>query len=257
MISGLLIDVYLALVGLVVGSFLNVVIHRLPRRESIVLPASRCPACGQRIRALDNVPLVSYLILRGRCRACRAPISPRYPLVEAATAALFVASHRAFGVSWETAAALVLCCLLVALGTIDLEHYLLPDRLTLPGLVFGLAAQPWIGWTTFAGAVAGVVLGGGVLLAIASAWYLLRGEEGMGLGDVKMLAMIGAFLGWQGVIVTLFLASLTGAAVGLAVMGRSGAGGRTRLPFGTFLALGGLVALFFGRALVESYTGLL
>jgi leader peptidase (prepilin peptidase) / N-methyltransferase len=253
-----LLDAYAAVLGLIAGSYLNVVIYRLPRGLSTVLPRSACPACGAQIGVGDNLPLLSFALLGGRCRACRAPISWRYPLVEAVTALLFVACLERFGLSLAALAAALFCCLMLALALIDLEHQLLPDRLTLPGIAAGLALQPWLPW---AGgpwrAMAAALLGAGVLLAIRGAWYLLRREEAMGLGDVKMIALIGSFLGWKGMLVALFFASLAGSLTGLALMWRGGAGLRTRLPFGSFLALGGLAALFAGREIAAWYGSLL
>ena len=258
MTDRLLLDLYAALLGLVTGSYLNVVVHRLPRRTSTVLPRSRCPQCGAPIRPLDNVPVVSWLALRGRCRDCGRPISPRYPLVEAGTAVLFVLSAERFGLSLATLAAFVLCALLVALAAIDVEHLLLPDRLTLPGIVLGVALQPvtgWAGagWRGVLGGLLGAALGAAVLLAAYGLWWLLRREEGLGLGDVKMLAMLGAFLGWQGVVVSLFVGAAAGALFGLAAIALGRAGMRSKVPFGAFLALGGLVALFAGPELVRLY----
>jgi leader peptidase (prepilin peptidase)/N-methyltransferase len=253
----ILLAAYAAVLGLIVGSYLNVVIHRLPRGISTVLPRSRCPACGAAIRARDNLPLLSFVLLGGRCRDCGAPIPWRYPVIEALTAVLFVGCILRFGPNRHALAAALFCSLLVALGTIDAEHLLLPDRITLPGIVAGVALQPWIGWAGWRGALLGAALGGGVLLALYGLWYLLRREEGLGLGDVKMLAMVGAFLGWRGVVVTLFFGSLAGALAGLALI-RSGRGHRkSKLPLGTFLAGGGIVALFAGERLVDAYLGLL
>lgn len=252
----LLLDVYAALAGLIVGSYLNVVVHRLPRGLSTVRPRSRCPACGAGIGARDNLPVVSWLLLRGRCRHCGTLIGWRYPVVELGTAALFVACLERFGLTLEAAVAALLGCLLLALAMIDAEHYLLPDRLTLPGIVVGLAVQPWIDWGGLVAAALGAALGGGLLLALWGLWLLMRGEEGMGLGDAKMLAMIGAFLGWKGVLVTLFVASLVGSAVGLGLIAFGRGGMKSQLPFGVFLALGGGVALFWGRALVDAYLGI-
>lgn len=260
-----LLGIYAALLGLIAGSYLNVVIYRLPRGISTVTPRSRCPECGAAIRAADNVPVVSYLLLGGRCRACRARISWRYPLLEAATSALFLASFLRFGVSFEAPAAALFCALLLALALIDFDHMILPDRLTYPAIAFGILLQPFLSWArlwdgpwgAMAGAALGALLGAGILLAVWAAWYLIRREEGMGLGDVKMLAAIGAFLGWKGVLVSLFFAALSGSVVGLGLMAWSGLGGKTRLPFGTFLALGGLIALFAGEPLVQAYARLL
>jgi leader peptidase (prepilin peptidase)/N-methyltransferase len=252
-----MLDVYAALLGLVTGSYLNVVIHRLPRGESTVLPRSRCPYCGGGIRARDNLPVLSYLLLRGRCRRCRAPISWRYPVFEAATALLFVAIVESFGLSTEALAALVFGCLLLVLAAIDFDHYLLPDRLTLPGILVGLAVQPWLPRTSFLDAVLGIAIGAGLLILLINFWYWLRSEEGMGMGDVNMLAMVGAFLGWQGVLVTFALATVSGALCGLALLLGGRLELRGRLPFGLFLALGALVALFAGDWLVAAYAGLL
>lgn len=260
-----LLGVYAALLGLIVGSYLNVVIYRLPRGISTVTPRSRCPECGAAIRAVDNVPVVSYLLLGGRCRACRARISWRYPLLEAATSALFVASFLRFGISFEAPAAALFCALLLVLALIDFDHMILPDKLTYPAIALGILLQPFLSWArlwdgpwgAMAGAALGALLGAGILLAVWAAWYLIRREEGMGLGDAKMLAAIGAFLGWKGVLVSLFFAALSGSVVGLGLMAWSGLGGKARLPFGTFLALGGLIALFVGEPLVQAYARLL
>ncbi|HEX2163052.1 MAG TPA: prepilin peptidase [Thermoanaerobaculia bacterium] len=253
MFPRLLLDLYAAVFGLIVGSYLNVVVYRVPRGLSTVRPRSRCPSCGAGIGALDNLPVVSWVLLRGRCRHCGALIGWRYPAVELLTAALFVACLERFGPTLEAAVAALFVSLLVALAMIDLELFLLPDRLTLPGIVAGLAVQPWIDWGGLVGAAVGAALGGGLLLALWGGWLLLRGEEGMGLGDVKMLAMVGAFLGWRGVLVTLFFASLAGSAVGLALIAARRGGMQSRLPFGVFLAAGAAVALFWGRALVDAY----
>jgi leader peptidase (prepilin peptidase)/N-methyltransferase len=251
------LDAYAAVLGLIAGSYLNVVVFRLPRGISTVLPRSACPACGAPIRARDNLPLVSFALLGGRCRACAAPIPWRYPLVEAMTALLFVACRERFGVSLAALAAALFGCLMIALALIDLEHLMLPDRLTLPGIAVGLALQPWLPWGGLGSAAAGALLGAAALLAIRAAWHLLRREEGMGLGDVKMLALIGAFLGWQGTLVALFFASFAGALTGLALIWSGGAGMRSKLPFGSFLALGGLTALFAGPEIAGWYAGLL
>jgi leader peptidase (prepilin peptidase) / N-methyltransferase len=261
----ILLGVYAAVLGLIVGSYLNVVIYRLPRGISTVSPRSRCPGCGAPIRAVDNLPLLSFLVLGGRCRSCRARISWRYPLIEAATATLFVACFLRYGLSFETAAAALFSALMLVLAVIDVDHMLLPDAITWPAIALGILLQPllpwarlWDGpWGAVAGAAFGALVGSGILLAVWGGWYLLRHEEGMGLGDVKMLAAIGAFLGWKGVAVALFFAALSGATVGLALMAWGDYGARSKLPFGAFLALGGLVALFAGEPLVQAYARLL
>ncbi|MFH1176800.1 MAG: prepilin peptidase [Acidobacteriota bacterium] len=230
--------------GLVLGSFLNVVIHRLPRELSLVRPRSHCPQCEALIRWFDNVPLLSYLILRARCRACGARISARYPLVELANGALLAACIWRFGLTVEGVQAVVLVELLLPLAIIDLEHHLLPDWLTLPGLVAGLGFSFFGGLATMADAVAGALLGAAIPLAVMVLYRALRGVEGMGLGDVKLLAMIGAFLGWQGALLSLCLGACAGALVGIGLI----AGGRgkrdTELPFGSFLAAAAVAVLF-------------
>jgi len=261
----ILLGVYAALLGLIVGSYLNVVIYRLPLGISTVLPRSRCPGCGAAIRAWDNVPVVSFLLLGGRCRNCGVSISWRYPLIEAATAALFLASFLRFGISLEAPVAALFCALMVALAMIDFDHMILPDAITWPAIALGILLQPFVSWARLwpgpwgavAGAVLGALLGAGILLGVWLAWYLVRREEGMGLGDVKMLAAIGAFLGWKGVLVSLFSASLSGAVVGVALMALGGLGAKAKLPFGTFLAVGALVALFAGEPIVQAYARLL
>jgi len=253
----LLIALYVAVFGLIVGSYLNVVVYRLPLGLSTVYPRSRCPGCGSLIRARDNVPVLSFLLLRGRCRNCGTPISWRYPLVEATTSALFVACLLRFGLVPQTLVAITFACLMLALALIDYDHMILPDRLTLPGVAVGLATQLVAPLAGLLPAVLGALIGAGILLAVWGLWWVVRREEGMGLGDVKMLALVGAFLGWKGVLVTLFFGALSGSVVGLALMRRGSVDMRSKLPFGVFLALGGIVALFFGDALIAWYAGLL
>lgn len=247
---------YATLLGLLVGSYLNVLIYRLPRGISTVLPASRCPHCRARIRPWHNVPLAGYLILGGRCRSCHAPIHWRYPLVEALSGGAFAASFAAFGASLEAAVAAAFCAAMIVLAAIDLEHHRLPDRITLPGLVLGLALSPWLAWSGFRAAVLGAALGAALLSAASALWFLLRGVPGVGLGDVKMLAMVGAVLGWPGVVVTLAGASALGGLVGLAglLLGRLGM--QSRLPFGAFMAPAAIAALFFGPQLLAAYGAL-
>ena len=245
-----------AAIGLCIGSFLNVVIYRVPIGQSIVTPPSRCRKCGYQLQWYDNIPVLSWLFLRGRCRKCGVGVSMQYPIVELITGALFVL------VIWMTppgpllATRLILVCILIALFGIDLEHQILPNVITLPGIAIGvllsLIAPP--GWKD---ALIGVLLGGGLLYAIAGAYYLWRREEGMGMGDVKMLAMIGAFLGWKAVLVTLVLSSFAGAIIGVALMAAQRGTMKFALPFGTFLAIGAIVSMFVGEPLVAWYAGLL
>jgi leader peptidase (prepilin peptidase)/N-methyltransferase len=252
-----LIYVYAAVVGLVVGSYLNVLIYRLPRGESTVWSRSHCPYCAGTIRVRDNLPLVSFLLLRGQCRYCGAPISWRYPLVEAATATLFVSCVLRFGISPRAIIAAVFGCLMILLAVIDLEHFLLPDRITMPGILTGLAVSLWLPRTSFLDAVVGALVGAGILILVINFWYWLREEEGMGMGDVNMMALIGAFLGWQGVLTALGMAAFAGSLVGLGLLVTRRGGLRSRLPFGTFLAFGALFSLFVGDGWLDLYGRLL
>ena len=241
-----------AVAGLIVGSFLNVCIYRIPRRESLVWPASHCTSCQRRLAWFENVPIVSWLVLRGRCRTCGAPISPMYPLVELATATVFVGGALVYGWTPLLVVRLAFACALIVLFAIDLRHRILPNVITLPGIVAGFAASLFLppGWLS---SMIGVLVGGGVLLAIAEIYYRTRGREGLGMGDVKMLAMIGAFLGWQLTLLTLVLASLSGSVVGVALLASRRGDMQAALPFGTFLALGALVAAVAGDAMVAWY----
>jgi len=247
--------VAIALLGLAIGSFLNVCIHRIPRRASIVRPSSRCPGCGYALRWFDNIPVISYASLGGRCRQCRAAISLRYPIVELATLTLFLAHVYVIGVTPVLVPRLLFACLMIVLFAIDLEHHLLPNVLTLPGTGAGFAFSLVLPPGPVSSAL-GIVIGGGVLWLIGEAYYRFAGVEGMGGGDVKMLAMIGAFLGWKLVLVTLVFSSITGAVVGLIVLASRRGGMRYALPYGTFLALAGLIASLYGERIVAWYIGL-
>ncbi len=240
--------------GLIVGSFLNVVIYRLPRGKSVVWPASACGGCHRELRWFENIPLVSWAVLGGKCARCQAPISMQYPLVEATTALLFVIVAATTPVGPLLAARLVFVGLLVVLFGIDLEHQILPNVITLPGIAVGLAFS-WFAPPGWRAALLGALLGAGVLYAIAAGYYAVRKEEGLGMGDVKMLAMIGAFLGWQAVLLTLVLASFSGAVIGLAMIAGQRGSMKYALPFGTFLAIGALVAMLAGQPIIDWYVG--
>jgi leader peptidase (prepilin peptidase) / N-methyltransferase len=244
----------LALLGLSVGSFLNVCVHRLPRRQSLVHPGSRCPHCGYVLRWYDNIPILSYLFLRGQCRQCRQPIAIRYPALELATLVLFLVHGAVFGWSALLAVRLVFACAMVVLFAIDLEHHLLPDAITLPGIVTGLLVSTVVP-PGIIDSLLGLLIGGGVLWLIGEAYFRYSGQEGMGGGDVKMLAMIGAFLGWKLVLVTLVLSSVAGSLVGVLVIAFKRGGLKYALPYGTFLALGALAASLVGERLVNWYVG--
>lgn len=242
----------LIVVGLCVGSFLNVCIHRLPRGGSLLRPRSRCPGCEYELRWYDNIPVISYVLLLGRCRQCRARISLRYPIVELLTATVFVLHPAVFGWTALMVVRLLFACALIVLFAIDLEHQILPNVITLPGLagglIFSLVFPPGV-----LDAVLGALIGGGVLWLIGEAYYRFAGQEGMGGGDVKMLAMVGAFLGWKLVLVTLIVSSIAGSLVGLLVILSRRGGLKQALPYGTFLALGALLASLVGERIVDWY----
>ncbi len=239
--------------GAVVGSFLNVCIWRLPAGASIVYPPSHCPTCGVGIRVRDNVPVLSYLLLRGRCHACRGSISVRYPAVEVLTAAMFAALLHKFGLSPLFGIYAVFIAALIVISFIDLDHQIIPDVISLPGIAIGLLLSALGDGVPLVDSVLGAVLGGGLLYVVAFGYHAWTGREGMGGGDIKLLAMIGAFLGWRGVLVTLFLGSFTGALVGTALIIARGTDARLPIPFGPFLALGAVSALFFGNELIQWY----
>ncbi len=245
----------IGIVGLIFGSFFNVCIARLPRGESVVTPPSHCPRCNAQINWYDNVPILSYVLLGGKCRTCKAPISLRYPIVEGITAIAFGVQAAVFlDQPLLLASRLVLTSILIVLFGTDFDTQRLPDVITKPAIVIGVLFNIW----TPPGLVAsliGAATGAGVLLAVRWLWRRLRGVDGMGLGDVKMLAGIGAFLGWRQVWVVLFLASLAGAIVGIALAARGGRSMQTRLPFGTFLALAAFAASLFGERLLGWYLG--
>ena len=276
-----LVAAFIAMVGATIGSFLNVVIHRVPRDESIVFPNSKCPKCGTAIHAYDNVPVLSYLILRGRCRSCKAGISPRYPAVEALTGAVFLGVFLMRGLSFALPFDLIFVAGLVALVFIDAEHKLLPNVITYPGIAFSLIARlaipyvasplyfedfpslanalphEWPIWAlSVAGAVLGALAGGGSLWLMGWIWERLRKVEAMGLGDVKMMFAVGAYLGWRLTILTIFIAVLFGSITGVGIMiGKGERNLQMELPFGIFLGAGSLVSLLVGARIVSWYLG--
>ena len=269
----------MGVLGAMIGSFLNVVIHRLPRELSIVFPNSTCPRCSARIKAYDNIPILSFLILRGQCRACGAPISPRYPAVEALTALLFAAVTWHGGLTFALPFDLAFTASILALLFIDAEHMILPNAITYPGILFALitrAVVPYLAgpshfddlpqlitffppaWpvplVSLIGAAIGALAGGGSLWLMGFLWEKLRGVEAMGFGDVKMMFMVGAYLGWRLTILTILIGAFSGSLVGISLMLRR----RTRnlqmmLPFGIFLGIGSIVSLLIGTRIIEWY----
>ena len=246
-----------SLFGSIIGSFLNVCIYRLPRHESIVWPSSRCPACGKQIAPYDNIPILSFLWLRGRCRACRAPISLRYPLVEAANGFGYAAIVWRFGLDWPSLAYAALFSALLVVTFIDLDHQISPDRITLPGIPLGILCAAAVLPIGIVDSLLGVLLGGGLLWFMAWLSPYLFGKEGMGGGDIKLLAMVGAFLGWEPVLLTVLVGASVGALTGLSLIALKRLRRDQYLPFGPFLALGAVVAMFFFHELKIWYLGFL
>lgn len=242
--------------GLFIGSFLNVCIHRIPREESIVFPSSRCPKCLEKIKPWDNIPVLSYLLLRGKCRHCKEKISARYPLVEMLSALIALAMLYRFGLTASFAIYYLWACVLLIITFIDIDYQIIPDSLSIGGIVVGLALVWWLP-VTYPEALIGLGLGAGLLIAVIYGYYFLTGKQGMGGGDVKLLGMIGVFTGWEGVLFTIFAGSLLGSLVGIpwALFQRKNM--QTAIPFGPFLALGAFIHILFGDMLIDWYLGIL
>ncbi|MBS1125557.1 MAG: Prepilin peptidase [Nitrospirae bacterium] len=271
-----MIFVVVFLFGLIVGSFLNVCIVRLPREQSIVSPRSQCPRCRTPIRWYDNIPLVSFITLRGKCRSCGLPISWRYPLVELLNGLLYLWAYAAFGMTGEAGLVMALCSALLVITFIDLDHQIIPDVITLPGMVIGLLAAPLfmsaleppmafgLGkllpsagtyLTGFVNSLVGLVLGAAPLFIIGWLWEKFRKVEAMGGGDVKYMGMVGCFLGWKGAFLTIMLGALTGSLVGMTLIALKKHQADKVIPFGPYLAFGTLLTLFYGADIISWYFG--
>ena len=242
----------LACFGLIVGSFLNVVICRLPHGASVMWPASHCTSCDRALSWFENVPIVSWLVLRGRCRTCDARISAQYPIVEAVTAALFLGGYYAFGLTALLAVRLAFACAMIVLFAIDFEHQILPNEITLSGIVVGFLLSIFMppGWKS---SLIGLLAGGLFPFLVAELYLRVRGREGMGMGDFKMLAMVGAFLGWPLVWITLIVACVLGIVIGGGALMISRRGMGTRIPFGTFIAVAALLCAYADVSMVRAY----
>ena len=234
------------LFGAAVGSFLNVCIHRIPRDESVVRPPSACPRCGHPIRFYDNIPLLSFFLLRGRCRDCQARISPRYPLVEGITGVLCLALFLQYGLTLRGGILFAFGAALIVATFIDLDHQIIPDAITLPGIPLGFLAAVFVLQMDYLDSLLGIVAGGGTLWLIASGYRLLTKRSGMGMGDVKLLAMIGAFLGWQSILFVLFASSFFGSLVGIAIIAVKKGDMKYAIPYGPFLSAAAVAYLFWG-----------
>jgi len=266
------------LFGLIVGSFLNVCIVRLPRGRSIVSPPSHCPLCKKSLKFYDNIPVISFLILRGRCRSCGEPISWRYPAVELLNGLLYVWTVSEFGIGWETFLVMAFCSALIVITFIDYDHQIIPDVITLPGMLAGLMLAPFVMsaladplpfhlggllphagpyLTGFLNSFIGLLFGATPLFAIGWLWEKLRNIEAMGGGDVKLMGMVGSFLGWKGALLTIMLGALAGSVVGITLILLHRHKMDKVIPFGPFLAVGAVMTLFYGYDIISWYLGLI
>jgi len=252
------INILIFIFGLCIGSFMNVCIYRIPLSKSIVTPRSMCPGCNSLISAYDNLPVISYILLKGKCRNCGIPISFRYPLVETISGLTALSVFMKFGLSAEGLIYFVFISALLVMTFIDIDHRIIPDTISLPGIPIGfLLASLVLPSMNYKTSLAGILTGGGSLLAVAWIYNLITKKEGMGGGDIKLLAMIGAFTGWKGVLFTIFVASATGTLAGIAVMLKTKKDMKLAVPFGPFLSIGAILYIFFGTALISWYFNLL
>ena len=240
-----ILPIFIFIVGAAIGSFSNVCIYRLPKKLSIISPPSQCPNCGKSISPFDNIPIISFILLRGRCRYCQSPISWRYPIVELITGLIFLSLYLNFRISPQFFIYALLCTSLIIIAFIDLEHKIIPDVITLPGIIIGLTLSLTIPHITLINSIKGLLIGGGLFYAIA---IISRG--GMGGGDIKLIAMVGSFLGWKNVLLTIFLGSLFGSIVGIVLIILKKKNRKDMVPFGPFLSLGAIISIFFGRDLI-------
>ena len=247
LINNHLLSIFAIVAGAAIGSFLNVCIYRIAAGKSIVFPSSFCPNCEHPIRFYDNIPVVSYLVLRGRCRDCNEKISLRYPVVELITALLALLLFREYGLTLQFLSAFLFTCALIVIAFIDLKHQIIPDVITLPGIVLFFLLAVFLMDVPFLDSVLGILIGGGCLYLIALVYQLIRKREGMGGGDIKLLAMIGAFLGWKSLLFILLASSLLGAIVGGSVMIYKGKDMKYAVPFGPFLSIAAVAYIFFGE----------
>ncbi len=242
--------------GMVVGSFLNVCICRMPKNESVVSPPSHCPHCSYQIRWYDNIPLMSYLLLRGKCRGCGAHISVQYPLVEMINGIVTLSLFLRFGPTLVFAVLFMFCSALVVITFIDIEHQIIPDEISLSGIVVGFVLSFFLKDPSWIDSLLGILLGGGSLLLVAYSYQWLTGKDGMGGGDIKLLAMMGAFLGWKAIPFIIFASSLVGSLLGVSIMLFQKKDSKLAIPFGPYLAFGAVLYIFYGKPLIRWYLGL-
>ncbi len=249
------IYIFTAIFGSIIGSFLNVVILRLPQDDSsIVFPASHCPKCQSPLSWYENIPVLSYLVLRGRCGYCDVPISIQYPIVDILTSLLAVAVCYRFDFPIQAGGYFIFGAALLVIIVIDIHHQIIPDVISLPGIILGVLFSFYNSYTTWQSSLIGLLLGGGVLYLVAFLYLLLRKQEGMGGGDIKLLAMLGAWLGWQSLPFIIFFSSATGSIVGLIAMIQQKKGGQTRIPFGPFLSGAALIYIFYSEKILYFFS---
>ncbi len=249
----ILITVYITVVGTCIGSFLNVCIYRLPVSESIVFPKSKCPKCSQPIRWYDNIPVLSYIMLRGRCRECRVRIPVRYTVVEITTGLCALAVYKSYGLTLPAICYFIFIAALIVVIFIDIDHKIIPNTITLPGIPICFLLSFGIPDVTWKASLIGILAGGGSLFLVAKGYQIVTHKDGMGGGDIKLLAMMGAFIGWQGVLFTIYVSSILGTVVGVIVMIAAGKNFKYAIPFGPFLSIGAITYIFFGDAVTQWY----
>lgn len=251
-VSQLFVGIMIFLIGLIIGSFSNVCIYRIPRNESLIKPGSHCPQCNKPIPFYDNIPLISYLFLKGKCRYCGKPIHPQYPIVELATGLFYLALYLFYGLQPITIVYMFLCSVLIIISFIDLKERIIPDVLSVPLIIVGFILSFFLRNLSTIDSLLGILAGGGSLLIIAVFGTYLFKKEAMGGGDVKLAAMLGAFLGWQLILLSLFLGFFLGAFIGVIVMVTT-KGKSDIVPFGPFIALGALISIFWGQFIIHWY----
>jgi len=243
------------ILGLIVGSFSNVCIYRIPRNESIIYPASHCPKCRTKIKPIDNIPLLSFILLKGRCRNCKSKISIQYPVVEFLTGLIFLIIYLIYGLSIQSLIYIILSSALIIIAFIDLNEQIVPDVISLPGIVIGFIISFFVPYISFINSTLGVLVGGGIILIIGLAGSVIFKKEAMGGGDVKLAAMIGAFLGWRYIIISLFLGFFLGALAGIVLILSKIKSREDTVPFGPFIILGSFITLLWGEKIITWYIG--
>lgn len=248
-------DVLIFILGLIVGSFSNVCIYRIPRNESIMYPASHCPKCRSKIKPFDNIPLLSFILLKGRCRNCKSKISIQYPMVEFLSGLIYLIIYLLYGLSVQTLIYIILSSALIIIAFIDLNQQIVPDVISLPGIAIGFIISFFVPYISFINSALGVLAGGGIILVIAMGGSAIFKKEAMGGGDVKLAAMIGAFLGWKYIIISLFLGFFTGALAGIFLIMAKIKKKEDAVPFGPFIILGSFITLLWGEKIISWYIG--